>query len=71
MHFLSLHGMGTNSQVLETTLLGSTALPISIRLTSSIATVRYEMDHIHTFDYPEGCVICPIAPGMIQQGLCP
>lgn len=27
------------------------------------ATIRYEMDQHHTFEYVEGCEICPIAPG--------
>ena len=31
------------------------------------ATVRYELDHIHTFEFPEGCVNCDIAPGTSCQ----
>ncbi|KAH8695169.1 DUF341 domain protein [Talaromyces proteolyticus] len=46
MHFLCFHGIGTNSHVLET----------------QTATIRYEMDRHHTFEFVEGTHIVPIAP---------
>ncbi|PQE25647.1 serine hydrolase FSH protein [Rutstroemia sp. NJR-2017a BBW] len=49
MHFLCLHGAGTNSHVLET----------------QTASLRHELDGHHTFDFVEGSISCPVAPGKI------
>ncbi|KAJ5180540.1 DUF341 domain protein [Penicillium capsulatum] len=46
MRFLCLHGIGTNSHVFET----------------QFATISYEMDRHHSFDFVEGTEIEPIAP---------
>ncbi|CAG8957352.1 hypothetical protein HYFRA_00010778 [Hymenoscyphus fraxineus] len=46
MHFLCLHGMGTNSSVFE----------------MQTAAVRYNLGDHHTFDFVEGTIPVPIAP---------
>ncbi|KAL3472598.1 serine hydrolase FSH [Aspergillus californicus] len=46
MHFLCLHGVGTNSKILE----------------MQTAAVRYELGDGHTYDYGEGMFPTPIAP---------
>jgi len=46
MHFLCLHGLGTNSHVFET----------------QTASLRHEMDRHHTFSFVEGTIACAIAP---------
>jgi len=46
MHFLCLHGFGTNSQVLET----------------QLSAIRYELGDEHTYDYVDGTVSAIIAP---------
>ncbi|KAF2150160.1 hypothetical protein K461DRAFT_281412 [Myriangium duriaei CBS 260.36] len=48
MHFLCLHGLGTNSQILET----------------QLASIRHELGDFHTFEYVEGCMPCPVAPAI-------
>ncbi|KAF2794880.1 DUF341 domain protein [Melanomma pulvis-pyrius CBS 109.77] len=45
MLFLCLHGLGTNNHVLQT----------------QTATIRYEMDKRHTFEFVEGTEVVPIA----------
>ncbi|KAH8645578.1 DUF341 domain protein [Tricladium varicosporioides] len=47
MHFLCLHGIGTNSHVLET----------------QTASLRHEMDTHHTYHFVEGTQSCPVATG--------
>ncbi|KAL4917378.1 serine hydrolase FSH [Aspergillus aurantiobrunneus] len=46
MHFLCLHGVGTNSKILE----------------MQTAALRYELGDGHTYDYAEGLFTTPIAP---------
>ncbi|PLB55085.1 hypothetical protein P170DRAFT_32214 [Aspergillus steynii IBT 23096] len=48
MHFLCLHGVGSNSQILE----------------AQTAALRYELGDGHTYDYAEGTVPCPVDPGL-------
>ncbi|KAF2686892.1 DUF341 domain protein [Lentithecium fluviatile CBS 122367] len=45
MHFLCLHGLGTNNHVFQT----------------QTATIRYDMDKHHTFEFVEGTEVMPIA----------
>ncbi|RAH75856.1 hypothetical protein BO86DRAFT_423607 [Aspergillus japonicus CBS 114.51] len=48
MHFLCLHGLGTNSRILQV----------------QTATLRHELGDSHTFDYAEGTLPCPIDPAI-------
>ncbi|RDL32027.1 Uncharacterized protein BP5553_09429 [Venustampulla echinocandica] len=48
MHFLCLHGLGTNSQVFEV----------------QTAGLRYELGDQHTFEFVEGTIPWPMAPGI-------
>ncbi|KAF7953325.1 hypothetical protein EAE96_006536 [Botrytis aclada] len=48
MRFLCLHGMGTNSDIFEL----------------QTAAIRYALPPHHTYDFIEGSVPCPIAPGL-------
>ncbi|KAH8690542.1 serine hydrolase FSH [Talaromyces proteolyticus] len=50
MRFLCLHGMGTNCQIME----------------SQIATIRYELDNTHTYDFVEGTLPASLAPELHQ-----
>ncbi|KAL4931817.1 serine hydrolase FSH [Aspergillus undulatus] len=46
MHFLCLHGVGTNSKIME----------------MQTAALRYELGDDHTYDYGEGIFTTPLAP---------
>ncbi|KAB8270077.1 serine hydrolase FSH [Aspergillus minisclerotigenes] len=46
MHFLCLHGLGTNSQILE----------------AQTAALRYELGDSHSYDYAEGTIPHPMDP---------
>ncbi|PWY82553.1 hypothetical protein BO83DRAFT_423370 [Aspergillus eucalypticola CBS 122712] len=48
MHFLCLHGIGTNSRILQV----------------QTASLRHELGDSHTFDYVEGTIPCPIDPAI-------
>ena len=65
MHFLCLHGLGTNSYVFETQT-GELALamrnPGAANVRNS-ATLRHDMDQHDTFDFAEAGRECPIADG--------
>ncbi|KAB8212295.1 serine hydrolase-domain-containing protein [Aspergillus parasiticus] len=66
MRFLCFHGRGTNSQV---STLRSHDIKHRINclgqqiMESQIAALRHELDNIHTYDYVEGTVPAPLAPG--------
>ncbi|KAL2871602.1 serine hydrolase FSH [Aspergillus lucknowensis] len=48
MHFLCLHGVGTNSKILEL----------------QTSAIRYALGPQHTFDFVEGAIDHPMAPGI-------
>ncbi|KAF2230325.1 hypothetical protein EV356DRAFT_509139 [Viridothelium virens] len=50
MHFLCLHGMGTNSRIFE----------------MQTSAIRYALDSQHTYEYVDGAVLTDMAPGLAQ-----
>jgi hypothetical protein len=65
MHFLCLHGKGTNVQVLEVQLSAThvSGIVVPPNPSARLGAVLYQLGDAHTYDFVEGNVLEEAAPG--------